>query len=182
MAIWVRAMITLHSLLQGSPEWHQARKGMFTGSNAHKLLGSFGASEYAKAIEQSFTGNFYTKRGHLLESECIEFYEAITKTSVATCGFVTNSKYPTALYSPDGLTDSLVVEVKCFNEKEHMKIYNGDIPLKVLAQVYFGMMICEKKAAHLVIYNPSLEAKDALKIIPIKYNKAIADNFKRILQ
>ena len=174
-------MIAEHQVTQGSEAWLQARIGRFTGSNAYKLLGSFGASEYAKAIEQSFKGNFYTKRGATLEPQAIELYERITKTKVSTCGFVTNSKYPTALYSPDALTDTLVIEVKCFNEQGHSDIAKGDIPLKVLAQIYFGMLITERKAAHLVIYNPDLDAKDAFKIIPIKYNPAIQANFRRIL-
>lgn len=174
-------MITIHEVIQGTPEWHALRGGKYSGSNAYKLLGSFGANEYAKAIEQSFKGNFYTKRGHILEPEAIEFYEKITSVPVGRPGLVSNSAYPTAVYSPDGLTSDRVIEVKCFNEVEHMKIYNGDIGIKVLAQIHFGLMICEKKAAHLVIYNPSLDAKRALKIIDIKYNKAIADNFRRIL-
>jgi len=174
-------MITEHQVAQGTSEWHEARRGKFTGSNAYKLLGTFGASEYAKALQASFKGNYFTKRGHLLEDEAIELYEAIKRTPVSRIGFVTNDLYPDCLYSPDGLTADIVVEVKCFNEKEHRKIAGGDIPMKVLAQIHFGMLITERKAAHLVIYNPDLEPEHALKIIDVKFNKAIADNFKRIL-
>lgn len=175
-------MITLHDTVQGSDEWKQARLGKFTGSNAHKLLSSFGAHEYAKAIEDSFTGNYYTKRGHLLEDEALELYEKITKSTVMHTGFVTNDKYVDCLYSPDGLHDEYVIEVKCFGEKPHMAIYNGDIPMKVLSQVHFGMMICEKQAGRLVIYNPDLDAKLALKIIDVPFNQNIHNNFKRILE
>lgn len=174
-------MITEHQVIQGSSEWQEARKGKFTGSNAYKLLGSFGASEYAKAIIDSFKGNYHTRRGTTLEPEALEFYEAIKRVTVKHCGYVTNSDYPDCLYSPDGLTDDLVIEVKCFNKDNHTDISEGNIPLKVLAQVHFGMLITERKAAHLIIYNPDLDAKDALKIILIKYNATIQDNFKRIL-
>lgn len=174
-------MITEHQILQGSDEWHEARRGKFTGSNAYKLLGSFGASEYAKAIQDSFKGNFFTKRGHILEDEAIELYETIKRTAISRIGFVTNDLYPSCLYSPDGLTPTLVIEVKCFNPAAHMKIAGGEIPMKILAQIHFGMLICERQAAQLIIYNPDIDAGDALKIIDIKFNKAIADNFKRIL-
>lgn len=175
-------MITTHDIEQGSPAWHEARAGKFTGSNADKLLSSFGAHEYAKAIEASFTGNFHTKRGHILEDEAIELYTTITKQDVKHCGFVTNSEYPDCLYSPDGLTDTHIIEVKCFAEKAHMAIFKGDIPRKVLAQVHFGMLICERKAGRLVIYNPDLQPQKAFKIIEIAYDQRIQDNFKRILQ
>lgn len=184
----------MHDVEQGSPAWHEARRGRYTGSNAHKLLGSFGATEYAKAVQDSFRGNFHTKRGHLLESDAIRLYEMISKEKVQTCGYVLNNKYPTALYSPDGLTDTHVIEVKCFSKKEHLKIYNGELPLKILAQIYFGMLICERKAGKLLIYNPDFakqeidgsinadyDPKKAFKIIDIKYDASILRNFKRIL-
>lgn len=174
-------MITLHSVEQGSPEWLEARRGKFTGSNAHKLLSSFGAHEYAKAIEDSFTGNYYTARGHILEDEAIELYETISGDTVSHCGFVTNSLYPDALYSPDGLSDDHLIEVKCFGARPHLAIYNGDIPLKILAQIHFGMLITGKRAARLVIYNPELDDRMAFKIIDIAHNDNIANNFKRIL-
>ena len=187
-------MVTTHDVEQGSDLWHAARRGRYTGSNAYKLLGSFGATEYAKAVQDSFKGNFYTKRGHLLENDAVKLYERIHKDQVQICGYVLNSKYPNALYSPDGLTDTHVLEVKCFNETEHSKIYDGNIPLKILAQIYFGMLICERKKGKLIIYNPDFakefikgipnenyDPKKAFKIIEIKYDASILTNFKRIL-
>lgn len=174
-------MITYNDTEQGTPEWIEARTGKFTGSNAYKLLSSFGAHEYAKALESNFDGNFFTKRGHLLESEAIELYEQITKSTVQHCGFVTNDSFPDCLFSPDGLTDTHIIEVKCFGETPHMAIYNGTIPMKILAQIHFGMMICEKQGGKLVIYNPKLEPKKAFKIIDIAYSEKIVNNFKRIL-
>ena len=174
-------MITIHETAQGTAEWHEAREGKFTGSLAYKLLGSSGANEYAKATRTSFKGNYHTKRGVTLEPEAIELYEAIKGVSVARPGFVTNDRFNGCLYSPDGILEDVLIEVKCFSELEHMKIYNGDIKLSVLAQVHFGLMICEKQLAHLVIYNPTLDPEKAFKIILIKANKNIQSNFKRIL-
>lgn len=175
-------MITIHDdIEQGTEAWHQWREGKYTGSNADKLLNSGADREYAKAKRSSFSGNFYTKRGHLLEPEAIELYEAITKRKVGRPGFVSNSDFSDCIYSPDGLCDDRTIEVKCFNETSHMKIYNGETPLKVLAQCHFGMLICDKKFCDLVIYNPSLDPKEAFKIITIKRDKNVDNNFKRIL-
>lgn len=173
-------MIQLHQVEQGSDEWQALRQGRYTGSNAHKLL-KYGARPYSLTESSEFTGTFWTKRGHLLETEAIELYEAITGTTVEHPGFVTNSKFPDCGYSPDGLQAAHVIEVKCFNEPKHLKLYGGELPLEIMAQIHFGMLICERKLARLVIYNPKLEPKLALKIIEIKARPAIHQNFKRIL-
>jgi hypothetical protein len=174
-------MIKIHECEQGSEQWHELRTGKFTGTAAAKLL-KHGAIDYSLTERSNFRGNWYTKRGHELEPEALELYELITKTMVGRPGFVTNNLYPDCGYSPDGLVEGKVIEVKCFMEDKHKQLYNGDIPFEVLAQIHFGMMICERKAADLIIYNPELEPKLAFKIIPIKASRGIVSNFKRILK
>lgn len=174
-------MIHVHEITQGTDDWHKIREGKFTGSTAYKLLGSFGASEYARARQSSFAGNYYTKRGHVLEDEAIELYEQIQKTTVDRPGFVTNDLYPECGYSPDGIDGQYLLEVKCFGEKPHMEILGNGIPVKILAQIHFGMLICEKKLARLILYNPELEAREAFWIIDVPFSRNINNNFKRIL-
>jgi hypothetical protein len=194
-----RQVITIHEINQGSNEWNDLRAGLYTGSNAHKLLKFADAfkvvdgitSKYSLTEITGFGGNFHTKRGHALEEQAVELYEAITKTTVDRPGFVTNSKYPTCGYSPDGLAPVPLLEVKCFDEKEHKKLLAGNIKLSVLAQVHFGLLITERPYAHLIAYNPAKDpetglpvfaVKDQFKIITIKANRNISNNFKRILQ
>lgn len=175
-------MIKHHDVAQGSEAWHKLRTGKYTGSNAHRLL-KYGTIDYSlNDDDSSFSGNYWTKRGHILEDEAIELYEKIKHTTVNRVGFVTNNRFDSCGYSPDGLTENALIEVKCFSEKRHLELYNGNIPLEVLAQIYFGMMICEKKTAHLLIYNPTLDPKLAFKIIEVKFKQAIVSNFKRILK
>lgn len=170
-------MITKHQVEQGSLEWHELRADKYTGSNAHRLLRGY----RTPPEDNGFAGNFWTKRGHILESEAIELYETIKHCEVERPGFVTNSRYPACGYSPDGLTEELVIEVKCFAEPQHRKLLAGEIPMHVLAQIHFGMLICAKRAAQLVIYNPELEAKEAFKVIDIAFNRNINRNFIKIL-
>lgn len=188
-------MITVHDdIEQGSQAWHDLRAGKYTGSNAHKLL-RYGAIEYALTEQSSFGGNYWTKRGHQLEDEAIGLYEAIVGHRVGRPGFVTNDAFPGCGYSPDGLDDIPTIEVKAFNLKKHLRMIDGDIPFEVLAQVHFGLLICERPYSNLVPYNPELAKKEinglpnplydprrALKIIRIDYSRAIANNFKRILE
>lgn len=202
-----KAVITYHDVEQGSEQWLIDRDGMFTGSNADKLLANASSkrivagivSKYAAAENSGFGGNFYTKRGHLLEDEALELTEVIDKTKIEHTGYVTNSLYPGCLYSPDGFTADYLYEVKCFSERRHLDIYEGKIPLKILAQIHYGMTIMNKTAAKLVIYNPRFakkqvendqgelvdnphyDPKKAYKAIIIKRDRDIHNNFKRIL-
>jgi hypothetical protein len=167
-------MVTYHGVFQGTPEWHDIRKGKITASNA-KILLTKGANE-AVNQDNNFKGNYYTSRGHTLESEAIELYEQIIQMRVAQVGFVTNDKYPNCGYSPDGILPDRIIEVKAFNESKHLASHN-DIPFDVMAQIQFGLMISEMPVGVLVLYNPDINNIDQnllLKVIP-RDDKIIAN-------
>lgn len=182
-------MIKTHLVNQGSDEWLELRAGKYTGSNAHKLL-RFGAIDYSLTEQSSFGGNFYTKRGHLLEDQAITVYQKITGATVERPGFVTNSLFSDCGYSPDGIdaSNNVLLEVKCFNADRHLKIAGGDVPLEILAQIHFGMLIAGFKSARLLLFNPELARGDnpqpklAFYMMDIKHNPVIARNFKNILK
>ena len=176
-----KPIVTLHNVTQGSQAWLDLREGLYTGSNAHKLL-KYGNIDYALSQINGFKGNFWTNRGHILENEAIELYEQIKSTSISRVGFVTNSIYPDCGYSPDGFARDILIEVKCFSKDKHMTIVRGDIPMEIHAQVQYGMMICNQTMCHLIAYNPDLEVSDAFKVIEIKANRKIHANFRRILR
>lgn len=175
-----KSNLTYHDEIgQGSPEWLQFREYKFTGSNADKLLTSFGAGSWAMAGIGNFTGNFHTRRGHLLEKEALELYEQITGVKCDYTGFVTNSKYPNCLYSPDAYRQDRTVEVKCFSVKEHLKAIKNP-SVKILAQCHFGQIIMERNKTDLVLYNPSDEVPIEKKLVILTINRdtRIHDNFK----
>lgn len=157
---------------QGSEEWHAMRKNKISGSTAEKLLGK-GVPNLKSFNDDSssFGGNFATKRGHLLETEAIELYEAINGVKVSQTGFVLNDKYPNAIYSPDGYMDDRTIEVKCFLPKAHLEAVKRP-SLKILAQCYFGQIVLEKDMTDLVLYCPKeeipLEQKLVIKSIEKK--------------
>jgi hypothetical protein len=200
--------IKLHNVQQGSNGWIQLRADLYTGQNAQLLLNFHDhikiingvASAYALNEITGFNGNFYTKRGHLLEDEAIDLYQQITKSEGIRfeggdkVGFVTNTKFPTCGYSPDDIYPDHTLEVKAFKEKLHLQLIEGKIPMKILAQIHFGLLICEKQFCDFIPYNPrfakkyidgepnkSYDPKLAFKIIRINRNPRIAANFKRIL-
>jgi len=165
-------MVKIHNIDQGSDEWLAERAGKYTGSNASKLL-RHGRTEKAQAKLESSPKNYWMQRGTDLEPYAIVAYELVKDLKVERPGFVTNELYPECLYSPDGWHDDTLIEVKCFGEKKHTEINIRNIPKDILAQVHFGMIMCEKKNTTLVLFNPDVEPKDALKIIKVKKDRQL---------
>jgi len=174
-------MVTKHQLEQGSEEWLKARNGKFTGSNAIKLL-KYGKRAQAMAKLQEFKGNYWTKRGHNLEPFAIQTYELVKEVKVETCGFMTNSDYPDCLYSPDGWHDDTLIEVKCFKEEKHLSIKRNNIPAEILAQIHFGLIICELEKANLVLFSDEVDEKKGLRILPIKRDRRLEARLKSLMK
>jgi len=168
-------MLKLHNIEQGTAEWHELRNGKITGSSVKTLLTKNKSEAYNKP--STFKGNYHTERGHALEEPAIGLYQDINNIDVLRTGFVTNSKYPECGYSPDGVLGNKLIEVKCFAEERH-KYASGTIPFEILAQIHFGMMICELAETDLIFYNPDLAVKDCLIIRNVKRDKRIEDNIK----
>src|SRR5690606_18833462 len=91
--------------------------------------------------ETNFSGNDATKRGTLLEIASIREYERQYGRKVLRPGGVTNSVYPNAWYSPDGIDGGWLLELKSFNGERHDSLAAGKIPLEVQVQILFGMII-----------------------------------------
>ena len=168
-------MIIYHPVTQGSDEWFKLRENLWTGSKAIRLL-------QGKPIprETDFGGNWATRRGQALESVAIAEYERVGKHFLSRPGFITNTVYPNAGYSPDGIDGKTLLEVKCLNGERHEKLAKGDIPLEYQAQIHFGMVITGKRKAKLLAYNP--EYSQALTVINITYDKVIGANIRKKLR
>lgn len=168
-------MIHYHVVIQGSPPWHELRRDLWTGSRAIKLLQGKSlpndSSDYQSAA---------MKRGTILESVAIKEYERRFDKFVKRPGFITNTVYPNAGYSPDGIEGKILLEVKCLNGERHEKLVAGNIPLEYLVQIYFGMVITGLRKAKLLAFNP--EYTEQLTIIDVPYDKVIGNNIRRKLR
>jgi len=167
--------IVIHDVEQGSPEWHALRKDKWTGSRAIKLLQGKPLPDDSSTYQ-----NAAMRRGSILEGVAIREYERMADTSVLRPGFVTNTLYPNAGYSPDGIEGDILLEVKCLNGMRHIALAGGKIPLEYQVQIYFGMVICGLKKAKLLAFNTEYEQQ--LTVIDIKYDKVITANIRKKLR
>ncbi len=173
-------MIELLDIPQRSPQWLKLRQNKVSGTSAYILL-TKGLNEALRANNKTFKPNSAMLRGQYLENPAIDIYEKVYQIDILKVGLVLNSKYPNCCFSPDGVQkDVLLLEVKAFNEKRHQSINTvDDIPPQIMAQIQFGLMMLELKKAKLILYNPDIDdINEAYKIINVKENKAIHDNFR----
>lgn len=182
-------MITFHAVKQGTEFWLKIRRGLWTGSIAIRLL-----QGKSMPHEYDFRGNDATRRGELLEHAMIREYERKYRRAIARPGFVTNSVYSNAGYSPDGLDGGWLLEMKAFqNERLQSLIKNksttnlqevvaSKIPLEVKVQIFFGMIITGKRKARLLAIDPDAVDAEQLTVIEISYEKLIGNNIRAKLR
>src|ERR1700685_2649236 len=110
-------MIRYYNFAQRSPQWYIYRKDKWTGSTAIDLL----KGKKIPPDNDSDYDNKYMQRGRILEPLAIEAYEKYTEQlgKVKHYGFITNSKYKHAGYSPDGILGDTLLEVKCLGVDNH---------------------------------------------------------------
>ena len=166
-------MITIHDVTQGSEVWHRLRREVdWTGSTVIYLL-----KGKIRPPESPFS-NKWTERGKLFEPQALLAYKLALGRDYTEVGFVTNDKYPTCGYSPDGISGEILLEVKCFNGDRHRMLLREEIPAEIMAQMQFGMMVCELESAQLIAYNPNDSDGQFLHIIDVPRDEKIIANIQ----
>lgn len=150
-----------HELEQGTPEWHEARRGIITASEIGKLVTRGGHRSYDKESRgliyekaaQRLTGyidetptTFAMQRGHDDEAEARDIYSERVMP-VTEVGFIVRQFDGVKLgYSPDGLVgNDGLIEVKSRKQKFQMEtLVTSTMPYDYLAQVQAGMMISNR--------------------------------------
>lgn len=183
-------MIIWHDVIQGTPAWKLIRKGLWTGSTAIRLL-------QGKMLlpDSDWDGNDATRRGHALEVAAIREYERKYRRKVMRPGFITNTVYPNAGFSPDGIDGGWLLECKALAELRHQGLISdkmpltelqaivaSKIPLQYKAQIFFGMIITGKRKARLLAFNPEIVDQEQLIVVEIGYDRLIGDNIRAKLR
>ena len=159
-----------HHIEQGTPEWHDIRRGVLTSTAIKTLItptGKLADNDKTRAhvyevaaqringrTEQGYS-SFDMMRGHVEEILARDLYSQ-HYWPVAECGFVTNDKLGfTVGYSPDGLVgEDGLIEIKSAKAKiQVQRIVDKGIPTEHIAQVQTGLWVSGRKWCDFISYS-----------------------------
>jgi len=170
---------------QGSKDWHTARLGVITASRAEDVYKKLKNGKYAagretymlQLIAEILTGEsksisaksleWGTENEHAARLEHGDSQEIpFIYTDDMRCG-----------YSPDGLTDTGLVEIKCPHASEnHLKtVFDGFIKPEYIAQMQFGMWVSGRDYCDFVSYDPRIIRTTNLCTIRVEKDNEIQD-------
>lgn len=152
----------IYNFPQNTPEWYEVRLGKLTASRA-QAIGNCGKGLETLCWEKAaeiITGKLPEqiesediRRGHELENEARGAYSIETGRTVEQVGFVEYSKY--AGCSPDGLVKDGLIEIKCKNDVNHLKLLTRQKPeSEYMWQMQMQMLITKRRWCDFVSYNP----------------------------
>jgi hypothetical protein len=175
---------------QNTPDWLEMRLGSIGGSSItdvlarppktgrskswKKLLWKKAAEVTAGAVEQNTPPALQAlfDRGHKYEKEAIDHYAWETGQNMQRVGIVL-SDIPGVHYSPDGLTDDGVIEVKVRLPHVFIELSEENTTeIQYRRQCQMGMWVCEKKWADLVDYCPE---KHWMRVTRFERDEAMID-------
>jgi len=161
------------NVVQGSDEWHELRRGVFTATAVrHALTPTLKIADNDKSrghvyelAAQRITGyvepsyvNDHMLRGMSDEILARDIYSA-RYAPVRETGFVTNDKWGFTIgYSPDGLVAANgLIEVKSHLQKIHLEtilrhVDTGEIPADYMLQCQTGLLVTEREWLDLISY------------------------------
>ena len=158
-------------MVQGSPEWQEARLGIPTASAFHRIMtpatrkwSSQVDAYMAELVVEWMTGlpagddldTPWMQRGRALEDRAVGWYEFEHDATVDRIGFAFNDA-ETAGCSPDGLVGpDGGLEVKCRGATEHVRYLLGSDQIAAMTQVQGGMWICGREWWDVLANNPDL--------------------------
>lgn len=175
---------------QGTPEWHQWRKGKITGTTLKDIMGTpkkredalyeIIAERLTVGVEDSENYENAMDRGLRLESDAVSAFELETGKSVEVIGGAEDDKDPMIANSPDGLIgETEAIEIKCLAAKNHVKMWlKNEVPDDYKWQVVQYFVVNEKlERLYFVGYHPDVTMHQ-LNIIIVTREK-ILDEIKK---
>jgi len=143
---------------QRSPEWHEARLGVITGSRVKNAFASNNLPFVDELIAEKLSGqaemlrvNDAMQRGIDLEPLAMDEYSKYSGYEVQEVGFCIHDELDWLAVSPDGLIkddsgEKYVggIEIKCPNSKTHIGyIRTGKLPSAYKYQVHQYFHVCQ---------------------------------------
>lgn len=160
---------------EANPYWLEIRAGKFTASDFHQYMPIVKKGElsdtaesnlYKKALESlgydfgESVKSAAMEQGTELEPIARQEYIEKTFNDVQEVGFVDWEKLRAGC-SPDGViydgdTIAKIVEIKCPEIKNYLRMASGKIPPLYITQMQFNMLITGAKSCDFVVYHPDM--------------------------
>ena len=165
-------------IIQGTPEWHQARLGCLTASRANDACAAESTAAYQNYLwqlvaeretgqaEESYS-NADMQRGTDMEPIARAAYEAHTGTFVETTGFYLHPEIQFFGASPDGLvgTEGLL-EIKSPRTSTHLRyLSEGKVPTKYKRQMICQLLCTGRKWVDFVSFDDRVRESKRLFIV-----------------
>lgn len=177
-------------LIQGSADWINARKGILTASEMHKLVTpklAVASNEKQRAhvyeiAAQRISGHvephyesFAMLRGHEDEIDARDLYRE-KYAPVEDVGFITNDSFGCILgYSPDGLVPGDgAIEAKSRDQRFQVEVISQHaVPAEHVIQLQSGILVAGLKFIHYLSFSAGLPMA-VLEVEPVaEYQEAI---------
>lgn len=165
---------------QGDERWHNLRIASIGGTaigkiaprgTAYKDMVYKFAGEYLSGVKSKSPKFKYADRGHEYEPVARIEYEMVTGISVEQVAMV-QSDTPHQHYSPDGLSETGILEVKVRTPAEWLKLAEGKSPpITDLRQCFWGLHVCQRPWVDYINYCPELHNKGRKFILIKRINK-----------
>ena len=163
----------VHPAAQRTDEWTQARLGVVTASQFHRLVTpktgkpSAAAEGYLhELIAEWLLGepldgatSQMMERGTAMEDEAVEWYAFVRDVTPERVGLCFHDRYDGLVgASPDGLIgDKGMLEIKCPGPKKHVSYLLGADPqADHRCQIQGGIWVTGREWADLVSYHPAM--------------------------
>ena len=143
---------------QRTKEWYEARRGIFTASSIHKLMGIKGLGKTGETyilekvteslgVELPEISNYAVQYGIEMEPYAKMYYESAFKCNIETPGFIVSEWSKHAGCSPDGIINNTKgIEIKCpYNPVHHTEnlLIKSQLDLKQLrTEYYWQIQMC----------------------------------------
>lgn len=167
--------VTIHTMDQRTPEWHQLRLGRLTGSRAADAIATIKSGEAAarrdyrmELVVERLTGHpteseFVTpdmERGVALEAEARDAYVSQSGQLIDQSGFVSCDDIMAGC-SLDGHSSDmrLLIEIKCPRPANHLHTIEYGVPKKYLPQITHNLWVTGADELDFVSYCPVFPEK-----------------------
>lgn len=158
-----------------NPDWLSLRAGKFTGSDFHQYMGLAKKDELSDTAESNLYKKVLESLGYSFESyrsSAMEDgneneplaradYIAETFNDVHEVGFVDWEQMRAGcspdgvMYGADGQVEK-IIEIKCPEIKNYLKMAKGKIPPVYMTQMQYNMLITGAKSCDFVVWHPDM--------------------------